>query len=100
MASRRILIAHLTDVQNTDMRYAAPDRKVLEAWGTLPHLVRQGAARVTLTHLGRVQIWRLDTAGNRIAPLPFKQSSDTLTFDLSTKAPDGSATLYYEITGK
>jgi hypothetical protein len=95
--SKHLLLVHLTDIQNNNMRYAAPDRTVLESWGSLPHIARQGTATVTLKHSGRVQVWRLDTAGNRVAPLPVTQNGDMVTLNLSTRAPDGSATIYYEI---
>jgi hypothetical protein len=97
--SRRLLLVHLTDVQNTGMRYAAPDRRVLEDWGTLPHIVRRGAATVTLVRpdASRLVAWRLDTSGKRVAPVPVRAEDGRAVLDLSTAGPDGKATLYYEV---
>lgn len=100
--SGRILLVHLTDVQNSDMRYGAPDRRVLEAWGTLPHLARRGGASVTLTVVNprAAKAWRLDTSGRRVAPLPVKVEGDRVVLDLSTAGPEGRATLYYEVAAQ
>ena len=100
--SARLLLVHLTDVQNSDMRYGAPDRRVLEAWGNLPHLARRGAATVTLAvaNPGAKKAWRLDTSGARVAELPVKVEGGRLVLDLATAAPDGKAVLYYEVAEK
>jgi len=100
--SGRLLVAHLTDLQNTNQRYAGPDRRVLEDWGTLPHLVRRGSATLTLTRKapGKVEAWRLDSAGKRGAALPVEVNGATVTLNLSTANPDGKATIYYEVAVK
>ncbi|MBR4613929.1 MAG: hypothetical protein IKO40_14580 [Kiritimatiellae bacterium] len=46
--SRRILVTHLTDVQNTGARYADEAMTVLLDWGRLPHLMRAGKAKIEL----------------------------------------------------
>ncbi|MDR2849263.1 MAG: cellulase family glycosylhydrolase, partial [Verrucomicrobiota bacterium] len=48
-ASGRLLLTHLTDVQNTGVTYADAERKILLAWGQTPYLVRTGTADVALT---------------------------------------------------
>jgi hypothetical protein len=98
-SSKRILITHLTDLQNTSQTFSSSDRRVLEAWGQLPYLVRRGSATVTLnrTDGAKLKAYRLDTTGKRIAPLPIKATKDSAVLELSTLAPDGSATLYYEV---
>ena len=97
--SRRLLLVHLTDGQNTGMRYTAQDRRILEDWGHLPYLIQRGAAQVTLAHEAAkdLRAWRLDTAGNRVASVPVRVEGKRAVLDLSTRAPDGGATLYYEI---
>lgn len=100
--SGRLLVAHVTDVQNTGLRYSAPDRQVLESWGTLPHLVQRGQANLTLTRKlpGKVEAWRLDTTGKRVAPLAAKLTGTELGLPLSVLGPDGKATIYYEVVIK
>ena len=48
-ASSHLLLTHLTDVQNSGIEYADPAMTTLLKWGSLPHLMRRGAARVELT---------------------------------------------------
>lgn len=97
--SGRLLLVHVTDVQNTGMRYSGPDRRVLLEWGGLPHLVRAGTARVSLacTNPARLRAWRLDTSGRRVASLPVRAEGSHAVLDLFTRGEDGRATLYYEI---
>lgn len=96
--SGRLLLVHLTDVQNSNMRYSTPNRRVLEDWGGLPHLARRGSATITLAHRSpdRLKAWRLDTSGRRVAPLPVKVDGKQVILELTTEGPNG-ATLYYEV---
>ena len=50
--SRRILLTHLTDVQNTGASYADADMTVLKDFGRLPYLMRTGRADVALSLAG------------------------------------------------
>lgn len=96
--SHRMLLTHVTDVQNSGEAFTGEDRDVLTSWGTLPHLVRNGGAKVTLQvqQPEKVHVYRLDCAGNRLEELPVTRSIRDVSFDLSVKGPKG-ATLYYEI---
>jgi hypothetical protein len=98
-SSRRLLLVHVTDVQNTGMRYSGPDRRVLLDWGRLPHLARAGTARVSLacSDPARLRAWRLDTSGKRLTSLTVRVEGSHAVLDLSTRGDDGKATLYYEI---
>ena len=61
-SSSRILVTHLTDVQNSGVRYRDPELTILEDWGGLPHLARNGAADLSLAVAdGDWMAWRLDT---------------------------------------
>ncbi len=100
--SARILLVHVTDVENTDMLFRGQDKRVLETWGRLPYLVRAGSATVTLRcmHPEGFKAWRLDASGERVAPLPIHIQGDHLVVDLSTAGPNDQATLYFEIARK
>ncbi len=100
--SGRLLVAHITDLQNTGIRYGSSERKLLEDWGTLPHLVKNGSALLTLRRKvsGKVEAWRLDTSGKRREPLAATLKSTDLTLPLSTLGGDGKATIYYEVVIK
>lgn len=97
--SRRLLVTHLTDLQNTGASYADRARKVLLAWGTLPHLAQAGRARVALRldQPAKATVYRLATNGRRTGELPgVERDASTLTLPLSV-ASDGKACLSYEI---
>jgi hypothetical protein len=100
--SRRMLLVHTTDVQNTGMRYSGPDRRVLLDWGGLPHLARAGKARVSLAHDGAsgLRAWRLDISGKRLGSVPVRVEGGKAVLELSTRAEDGKASLYYEVVGQ
>ena len=46
--SSRLLLTHLTDVQNSGIKYADEALTILLEWGGLPHLMRRGAAEIEL----------------------------------------------------
>ncbi len=61
----RMLVVHLTDAIHHNMKFTDA---VVEAWGTVPHIVRGGVVDVSLRLAGNTtgtRIWALDMAGNR-----------------------------------
>ena len=99
-ASRRLLVTHLTDLQNTDIRYAERARQTLLDWGRLPHLVRAGRAevRVQLREPGAYRVWALSTSGKRLADVPSRATAGELTFTADVASfGDHGAVLCYEI---
>lgn len=96
--SRRLLVTHLTDLQNTGIRYAEPERKTLLAWGGLPHLVRAGKAEVTisLSSPRKYHVWALAPNGKRLAEVPATVKDGALCFtaDVSGDAANGARMLY------
>ena len=98
--SSRILVTHLTDVQNSGVRYRDPELTVLEDWGGLPHLARNGAAEIALaTADGDWRAWRLNTAGLRLGEIPVERDPATgrLVFTARTDYDPDAATLFYEL---
>ncbi|MFM7323183.1 MAG: hypothetical protein ACKO5K_16925 [Armatimonadota bacterium] len=101
--SNRLLVSHITDVQNTDTRFLSSERKVLERWGGAPQLARRGKATVLLVRTAPArdaELWRLDAAGRRLTTVPVEREGNNLAFVLETKGPDGKATLCYELVVK
>ncbi len=105
--SRRLLLSHLTDVQDSDMKYGNRGRNILLDWGRLPHLVRVGQAKIELTLDAPEQcaVYALSTAGNRLNRIPvvIKDGRLTFTADSSnrrtfeprdTELPRGAVMLY------
>jgi hypothetical protein len=98
--SRRLLLTHLTDLQNTEIKYAEEARQTLLAWGNLPHLVRSGKAAVQIRLRGaeRFRVWALSTSGRRIAQLKSTVRDNTLEFETDVAGdPAGGARMLYEI---
>lgn len=102
--SGRLLIGHITDIANTNQRFSSSERRVLESWGELPHLVQRGTANLTLTRklAGKftLEAWQLDTNGARVAPLAAKLTGTELSLPLSIVGPGGKAMIYYEVSIK
>lgn len=97
--SRRLLLTHLTDVQNSGIRYAQQSRKVLLAWGGLPHLARNGKAEIRLAvkPADAFKVYALSTSGRRVAEVPARVVKGRLAFTAAVDAQPESATLLYEI---
>ncbi len=95
--SQRLLLTHLTDLQNTSVHYAERARQILLSWGKLPHLVRVGAATVTLHRADGPlpKVYALATNGRRTGEVPVSRGAGgALVLDISTKGPDGARMLY------
>lgn len=99
--SRRLLLLHLTDVQNTGTRFRTPERKILEEWGSTPLLVRRGSADVTLTLAApanaSIALHALSTGGKRLYTLPVTHVDTALTFALQTSQGSHPPVLAYEL---
>jgi len=96
--SRRMLLVHVTDLQNTGARFADRDRLILEQQGTVPYIVRVGTARVSLatSQAGSLKVWALDTSGRRISEVDSAVADEALRFKACTRGPRG-ACFYYEV---
>lgn len=96
--SCRILLTHLTDVQNTGARFADQSMKVLTDWGRLPHLMRRGKAKVSLSvSNGRFSVFSLNGDGTRRAEVPHSYTDGALSFTADVGRESGSASYLYEI---
>ena len=102
--SSRVLLTHLTDVQNSNIRYGDPDLKILLDWGRLPHIARRGTADIALAmsqpESGSAQtpvVYRLDTAGRRLGEVPATFENGVLRFEARTDIDRSAATMLYEI---
>jgi len=97
--SRRLLLTHLTDVQNSGIRYAQRSRKTLLDWGGLPHLARNGRAdiRLAVKPAEAFKVYALSAGGRRMAEIPVRVVKGRLAFTAAVDARPDSATLLYEI---
>lgn len=94
--SKRLLVTHLTDLQNTGIRFADSACQTLLAWGGLPHLVRDGSAtiRLALAEPAAYTVWALSTGGRRVEKIEAKTKSGELVFTVSIRGSEGARMLY------
>ncbi len=96
--SKRILVTHLTDVQNTGARFADETMKVLLNWGGLPHLMRRGRAEVSLAlDAGAFTVYVLEADGSRRSEVPSTYQDGKLAFVADIARDPGAASYLYEI---
>lgn len=99
--SSRLLMTHLTDLQNSGIRYGEKARQTLLAWGQLPHLVRNGKASLALQHAApeTLKVWALSNGGRRLAEIPATRTGNSLAFtaDVAALASAHGAVMLYEI---
>lgn len=98
-ASCRLLVTHLTDLQNSGMRYGEAARQTLQTWGGLPYLVRNGTATVRIANANAKNcvVWALSTSGKRLEQIPAQVELGRITFTANIRGLNG-ARLLYEIT--
>ena len=94
--SRRILLTHVTDVQNENAMFKDATFSELRYWGESP-LVRVGSAEVSLRHAHpeTCRVWALRPDGTRKCEVPTSIRDGRLVLRVSIAAPDPS--LHYEI---
>lgn len=99
VSSKRLLITHLTDLQNEGARFMERARQTTLAFGKNQHLVRNGRAEVTLklAEPAKATVWLIDLSGKQIGVLPSRVTPAGLAFDLAVKGPAG-AQMLYEVT--
>ncbi|GMV83947.1 MAG: hypothetical protein AMXMBFR7_51310 [Planctomycetota bacterium] len=102
--SKRLLVTHLTDLQNTEIKYAERARQTLLAWGKLPHLVRTGQAEIRIKRSGaeELKVWALSTGGKRLAEVPSRLEGGELIFtaDVAGGGEAEGARMLYEAAVK
>jgi hypothetical protein len=94
--SARVLLLHLTDVLNTGMTFATADRTTLLRWGGQPHVVRAGAAAVSLrSAVPGLRLFACDHAGHRLHAVEVAYADGAYAFRAAITA--GDPVLVYEL---
>ena len=99
-SGRHLLVTHLTDLQNTGIRYAEAARQTLLEWGQLPHLVRAGKAhlQIRLAKPEALRVWALSTGGRRLPQVPCMAKDGMLQFETDVSGDmENGARFIYEI---
>ena len=97
-SSDRLLLTHLTDVQNSGTTYADAAQTVLTDWGCLPQIMRRGTIRaVVRLHPGPWKVFAITSDGTRHHEVPSSYTIDGIRF-LSDNGADASEAIYqYEL---
>ncbi len=96
--SRRMLFTHLTDVQNSNIKYADGTRTVVIDWGKRPHIMQVGCAKVSIkVMLGDWKIYALAADGTRRYEVPFTYDGGVLNFTVRTDTDKKDASFLYEL---
>ncbi len=98
-SSRRILVAHLTDVQPRGSKYADEDMNILLSWGDHRRMMmRKGRADVSLrVEPGAYAVHALNADGTRRGAIPARLENGRLRFAARVDADPATATWLYEI---
>ena len=96
--SSRILVTHLTEVQNTGIQWADPEHRVVLKRGGMPMRARAGAADVSLKVApGPWKAYALGTDGARRGEVPVSFAEGRLRLAARTAQDPQNATLLYEL---
>ena len=94
--AKRLLISHLTDLQNTGAKFNEKAHKTILSFGKMPYLVRYGRADLLLKleHHEQATVYAINLSGKRIAKLLATVTDDGLQLTLDVKGPEGAQMLY------
>lgn len=96
--SGRILLAHLTDVQNEGDEFADVSQSILLTRGGSRRLMRAGKAEVSLKVAdGDWRVWALSMSGRRQRLVPSTRANGCVRFVADVAARPESATFLYEL---
>jgi hypothetical protein len=99
-SSGRMLLMHLTNALNTQMKFRDQQGRILEQWGKLPLLVKKGTANVLLAldQPEKVKVYAIDLAGKRLAQIPATVNDrKQLVFKADTFGCKDDGVLAYEL---
>ena len=98
--SARVLVTHLTDVQNAGATYADEDLKIIRQFGGLPYLMRRGTAEASIARAPGApacRVYALDATGRRRGEVPSRLEGGRLVFTADVARDPQQATSLYEI---
>ncbi|MFG0247682.1 MAG: hypothetical protein ACF8OB_02255 [Phycisphaeraceae bacterium JB051] len=97
--SKRILVLHLPDVQNSGSVFKTDKRQVLEQIGYLPLLARdsQVALRFENQNASQFKAYALDCSGKRLSSVELNSDGKQINMQLNTKHGD-QAVMVYELS--
>jgi len=94
--SSRLLLTHVTDVQDTGTVYADRAKTILCQWGRLPHMMHKGTAKIRV-RTAAVKVYAIGADGSRRGEIAAKRQGGELVFTADTARDPKSATYLYEL---
>ncbi len=93
--SRRILVAHLTDLCNTSQRFANENFDILLDYGKPPYLLKRADSEIVFdSALDGFECLALDGAGKPVAQVPIERVGGKSKIKISTHNKFGTAIAY------
>lgn len=83
--SRRILLLHLTDIQNSKAKFSSEAMTLWIERGSLPHLLRKGEAKIAM--IGKFaghKLYAVNLSGKRLAEVTLVKTEDGISFKADT----------------
>lgn len=98
--SRRLLVTHLTDALPTGMHFSSAERRLMQAVGEMPQLVKRGSAELTLKLADGVDFraWALSPTGKRVREVLLTKTDEGWILHAKTISDEGTQ-MAYEIEG-
>ena len=99
--SSHLLVTHLTDLQNSGITYRDDSLTVLEKWGGLPYIMRNGRADISIALAdGNWKVRRLDASGHAKGEVESAFAGGRLSFSAKMDFDPSDATYLYEVVRK
>lgn len=101
--SKRVLVLHLTDVQNTNAKFGDKTMRDVKGEGVLPYLARVGSAKVALRNANKgLTLWALASDGTRLRKVPATHEDGAYVFTARVAPGEGEnqPTMMYELAGE
>ncbi len=96
--SDRIVVSHVTELQNSDSVFADLAHRYLLDRGRLPYIVRNGTADISIAvREGNWKVYALETSGKRRGEVPSVLAKGRLGFTADVARDDTNATFLYEL---
>ncbi len=96
--SSRLLIFHLTDVQNTKEKFGDSKKSILENWGVLPYLVKDGKAVISISgKFNGYKLYAVSLSGRRLFEVPYNGTDKGISFEASVLRKDKEPAIAYEL---
>jgi hypothetical protein len=103
VSSKRVLVLHITDVQNTGATFTNEKMTDTKSWGKLPYLAKTGSAKVSLRNANpKLKLYALASDGTRLREVKTAYANGAYSFTAEVAAGEGAnaPTMMYELAAK